>query len=390
MKPVPPRAWPRRACRQRFARVPPLASLVLCSVLAACGDDDPTEPDGRVVAGVDLDVLFAPATQAEIDAVLADWAGRSPVADGVQTEASVSDTLAGTPVEIRIVSHLVDGNRHYSAIVIPDGASPATLPVLMYLHGGDGGFSIADLELIADRAPSIVDDFVWAAPAFRSEPLRFGAQTFTSEGTPSPWDRDVDDALALLDLVADETPAADPARVGLLGLSRGAGVALLMAEREPSIDLVVEFFGPTDFFGEFVQEVVEEALLGTLRDLPGLEFLNGEYIVPLREGETGIPAVRTQLVRRSAVLFADRLPDLQVHHGALDPTVEVTQAASLIATMQALGRGSAALCPPEAESGVGASPLFEACIYETGSHSPLTMPGSIPRSQAFLERLVQP
>ncbi len=139
-----------------------------------------------------------------------------------------------------------------------------------------------------------------------------------------------------------------------------------------------------------MQDVVEEALLGTLRDLPGLEFLNAEYIVPLREEELTIQQVRGQLVRRSAVLFADRLPDLQVHHGGLDTVVEVSQAASLIATMQGLGRGSADLCPPAEESGTGASPLFEACLYPTGSHNPFTMEGSIPRAEAFLGRLLRP
>ena len=392
VKPLAPLSPHPRAARRSPRPAPPPSVLVLCAVafLAACAADDPAEPDDRIVAGVDLDALFASPSQSEIDAVLADWAGRSPASAGVQFETSVADSILEVAVTVSVVSHVVDGNRHYGALIAPEGAAPRSLPVVMYLHGGDGGFAVEDVFAIAELAPDLTAQVIWVAPSFRSEPLRYQGATFTSEGTPSPWDRDVDDALALLDVVADTVFAADTGRVGLVGLSRGAGVALLMAEREPSIDVVVEFFGPTDFFGEFIQDVVEDALLGDIRDLPGLEFLNAEFIVPLREGDIAIPAVRGELVRRSAVLFADRLPDLQVHHGGLDTVVEVSQAASLIATMQDLGRGSSDLCPPADQSGLGASPLFEACIYPTGSHNAFTLDGSIPRAEAFLERLFQP
>ena len=112
-------------------------------------------------------------------------------------------------------------------------------------------------------------------------------------------------------------------------------MALLMGIRDERIDRIVEFFGPTDFFDVFVQDVVEEALLGSLRDLPALDFLNEELIQPLRRGELTIPQVRPELVRRSPVLFADRLPPLQMHHGDMDDVVEVSQAQSLIAAIEA-------------------------------------------------------
>jgi len=368
--------------------------LLLCvaaAALAGCGDDG-SGPDPRVVAGVDLDVLFAPATQAEVDAVLADWAARTPTASGFQVESTIETTLLDVDVRASVVSHVVDGHRHYSAFVVPfgDDADPGPLPVLVYLHGGDEGFAVDDIFSLASFAPDLAGRVVWVAPSFRSEAVRFQGMTFTSEGEPSPWDRDVDDALALLEVVAAEVPEADVNRVALVGLSRGGGVALLMAERDPDIDLVVEFFGPTDFFDGFIQDVVADALRGVLRDLPGLEFLNGEFIVPLREEQTTIAAVRGELVRRSAVLYADRLPDLQVHHGELDTVVEVSQAESLIDTMLELGRGASPLCPPlDGPSGMG-DPLFEACLYPSGSHNPLTMSGSVPRAATFLERLLAP
>ena len=68
----------------------------------------------------------------------------------------------------------------------------------------------------------------------------------------------------------------------------------------------------------------------------------------------------------------------------------VSQAESLIDTMLGLGRGANPLCPPvDGPSGTG-DPLFEACLYPSGSHDPLTMSGSIPRAVTFLERLLAP
>ena len=96
-------------------------------------------------------------------------------------------------------------------------------------------------------------------------------------------------------------PAADAENVGVLGFSRGAGVGMLMGIRNPRIDRVVEFFGLTDFFGSFVQDIVEDALRGSLRDLPGLAFLSEMYIQPLKRGELTIPEVRSELIRRSPV-----------------------------------------------------------------------------------------
>ncbi len=214
---------------------------------------------------------------------------------------------------------------------------------------------------------------MYVAPSFRSEPLTFNTLQYVSGGDPSPWDRDVDDALALLNATLETTPEADPARIGVLGFSRGACVGLLMAIRDPRIDLVVEFFGPTDFFGPFVQEVVEEALRGQPRDLPGLDYLNRTFLQPLKSGELTIEDVRPELLRRSPVYFASHLPQVQVHHGTADDVVPVGEAQRLIEVMQQLGRA-----PPE----------FEYYLYFGGGHNPLELPGSIQRALAFLGRLV--
>jgi dipeptidyl aminopeptidase/acylaminoacyl peptidase len=354
-----------------FARGPSvLAPLAAALFLFGCGDS-PSGPDpGDVVAGVDLDVLFAAPTSTERTQVEGDWDSRSPVAEGLAEEGERAAELGDVPVRIRIVSHLVDGHRHYGLIVEPQEAPSHPVPILMYAHGGEDGVSLGELLLVASALELSGNDFVLAAPAFRSEPVRVGEESWLSDGPASPWDRDVDDALALLEVVLATVSFADPDRLGVVGLSRGGAVALLMAIREPRIRGVVSFFAPTDFFGPFVRGVFRETLLGRPPSLPGVGFLAREIIAPLLEGTMDESRVRLELLRRSSARFAERLPAVQVHHGTADGIVPVEEAEQLIAAMELLGRG-----PPD----------FQAFIYPGAGHSPFQMPESAERTRAFLE-----
>lgn len=344
----------------------------LAVVLYACGEDG-VGPDDRVAGGIDLDLLFAPPTSSEIASVSADWSARTTTAEGVVVELDTTVSVLALEARVRVVSHVVDGTvRHYGAVITPPTLS-APAPVIVYAHGGDSGIELDQVLFTVPALGDAADEFVWIVPSFRSETLSFGSDRWTSEGAASPWDRDVDDAMALLDVTFDVEPQADSTRVGVLGFSRGGGVGLLMSVRDDRIDRVVDFFGPTDFFDEYVQDVVEEVLDGSLRELPGIEVLNSDFIQPLRNGQTDIPSVRLELVRRSTVLFADRLPAVQIHHGTADEVVAVSQAESLIAALEADGR---------------TGPGFQPFLYEGGTHNPLALIGALERTREYLIALL--
>lgn len=334
-------------------------------LVAACSDTSGPE----LKEGVDLDRLFAPATANEIAGVLGEWASRATEVTGFRVESTAPFSVGGTPGRLSIVSHVVDGNRHFGAVAVRDGAAAGSLPVLVYLHGGDAGVSTDELLVLFLALGAGAADYVWVVPSFRAEELRSGFGSYRSEGEPSPWDRDVDDALALISAALAHEPAADPESIALLGFSRGAGVALLMGARDPRIDAAVCFFGPTDFFDSWVREIVEDALRDQLRDLPGLTWFNETYLQPLRRGTLSVDVVRMELVRRSAVLFASSLPAVQVHHGTADDVVSVSQAQRLDQVMRALGR---------------TAPSYQLYLYPGGGHNPLTLPGSVERTAAFL------
>ena len=339
---------------RRFAALP-LAALLLVT-LPACdsgGDDD----DGGGVAdeliflGINYDRLFAEPTAAEIQAVRDDWAARSPVPGGpvVLSEQAVDGAT------LYVVSHtMTEGPgaplTHYGLVRVPDGASES--PVLVVHHGGDGGFGVNDPggnTGVTDQAalyPDLFAQTVQVFPSYRSEPLRLDGTDLTcaggaagpcvSGGTTSPWDYDVDDAMALLSSALQLFPdATDEDRIAALGYSRGANTAVLHAIRDDRVDAVTEYYGPTDFYNPVVTSISDPtglaaaALLGAPEalGLPGVAYIRTEVLDPLRNEDGSYnPAAdyataRLEVVRRSASAFTGDIPDLQVHHHVADPVV---------------------------------------------------------------------
>jgi dipeptidyl aminopeptidase/acylaminoacyl peptidase len=335
-------------------------------LLAAAGCGDSPVPPAEV--SVDLDRLFAAPTAAEIAVVEADWASRLPAASEVQVELTQPFALGSAAMRLDVVSHVVDGVRHYGAVLSPEQPPAGPLPLVLYLHGGDGGVAVEEVVLVAGSTGLDPDGIVWVIPSFRSEPLRLGSRSWNSGGTPSPWDRDVDDTLALLDVAAGLVPAANRECIGSVGFSRGGGVGLLLSARDPRVRATVEFFGPTDFFGPFMRETAEEALVGRLRPLPGLVYLNEAWLQRLRRGAVSYEETRLALLRRSPAWFAGRLGPVQVHHGTADDVVPVSQAHALISAMQAIGRGA---------------PSFQPYLYPGVGHNPFFMAGAPERMARF-------
>ena len=350
--------------------------LLLCIVILSAGCDSTSpETEEQVVEGIDLDALFAPPTATEIQSVRTDWGDRDVAAQDINVAAEGVLTLTGsTKGNFRVISHRVAGIEHFGAVIVPQRASMGSLPVIVYTHPSDQGVNVDEtLALFSLGIGQILDEFVYVVPSFRDESITIGGETYQSDGPASPWDYDIDDALALLNAALQTTPEADPERIGVIGFSRGGGVGLLMSARDPRIDLVAEFFGPTDFFDPDVRETTAEALQGTLRDLPGLDFLNATYFQPLKNGVVALPDIRLELLRRSPVYFAESLPEVQIQHGEADDVVDVNHARTLEATLTQLGRST---------------PELEVFYYPGAGHSPIEMTGSFDRLIEFVSRLI--
>ena len=320
----------------------------------------------------ELDALFGAATRAEIDAVRWDWAGREAPVEEVRVEHEEDFPLGRTDARLRIVSHKVTGFRHYGAIITPDGAETESLPILVYLHGGENGVSTDEARIFAfGLGEELVGGFVYVLPSYRSETLHHGEARWVSEGPASPWDYDADDVIALVNVALATTPEAKPDAYRIIGGSRGGAVATLTGIRDPRVERIVSFFGPTDFFDDWVRDIVREAALRMPRDLTGVTHFDSTVVQPYVRGEISLAQARMELARRSSVLFVADIPPLQVHHGTIDEVVSVSQAESMRRAMESIGR-----VPPD----------FELHIYEGGGHDFLSLRDAIPRAAEFLTR----
>lgn len=323
----------------------------------------------------ELDSLFAAPRGSEVAAIRSDWRARGLGADQVAVELEEEFSLAGSAAILRIVSHRVAGVNHIGAIIEPRGAARESLPLLVFAHGGDDGLALGStMRILAMFLGELRDDFVYVLPSFRGEPLAYGDRTWASEGPASPWNYDVDDALSLVNVALETAPAAIRGRYGVIGVSRGAGVALLMGARDPRIQRIVAFFGPTDMLNSWARDIARVLVMGGTVHKPGVEYLRTTLIEPWWKGALSLAEIRLELIRRSPVYFAADLPPTQLHHGDADAVVSVSQARSLMRAMEALGRG-----PPD----------FEAFIYKGGTHDILSLAGAIPRAIVFFAALLR-
>lgn len=370
--------------RPRLGALPVLLALLV--VLPACDSGGEVEPgdQDQVFFGVNYTRLFAPATAAEIQAVRSDWAARNTQSSN-EVELDAIDVAGGTAY---LVSHTVTSTgqspiTHYGVVRVPDGASD--LPALVVHHGGDSGFSLSagssntGILQFASTFPTLGSETVQIIPVYRSESIVLGDERYDAGGSPSPWDYDVDDAIAFLDAALSlYGDAIDETRIGAIGFSRGGNTAALHAIRDNRIDALVDYYGPTDFYNDATQTLATGLLTSNpaALGLPGADYLLNTVLNPLRNAD-GTPnpnadysTARLEVVRRSASLFTGDLPDTQVHHHTQDPVVPI-----------AFSQGFAA-----AASTVATFEFFSYSTPSNGSsfHSPEGFPTSIPVASDFL------
>lgn len=290
-------------------------------------------------AQTDLTALHATPTAAEINAVKAEWATRDHAAYNwtVHETGTINQVFT-----VEIVSHEVNGEKHYAAVRYPENYDPTeSYPVLISNHGGASGVNAVSLG--AFQATCYRNFFV-GLPSFRSEEMRCGPIStppdviYTSEGTQSEMDGDTDDALALLTGIL-AIPGADAARVGVLGGSRGGGVSHLMACKDDRISRVSVFFGATDHISLPGLQSKMENYVDNGGGLTPPENATYTYgVAPYLDNTLTLAEARLELLRRSAIYFIDEMPaPYEVHHGSDDPVVTVNHSQLLAAEFAAAG-----------------------------------------------------
>lgn len=296
----------------------------------------------------DLQALLAPPRAEEIDAVWARWERRDLEPREVEVVLRRRVDLDRVPAEARVVAHRVHGERHVGVVVVPDGAAPGALPVLVEAKGVSPSFfplRVPD----GLTSPGLLEEargrVVYVAPGYRGERVIVGGDTLVSEGDRSDaWDGATDDLIALLRAALEITPEADTSRVCVFGRSRGGTVALLSGIRERRVDCVVSWAAPTGWFsrmdlmGWTQRELVADGLRN--RAAPGEtggQFIN-YFLSSALDGQSGLRQTRRHLVASSPLYFAERLPLAQVHWGLEDTSVPAVNGRDFVARYREAGR----------------------------------------------------
>lgn len=231
-----------------------------------------------------------------------------------------------------ILSHLVEGNKHYGAAIIPL-SNRTKLPVIVFATGGDGmhtQFDVTqDFNHNAVHFPNFLgadldNKFIVVIPSFRGQQLIIGDKKYRSEGdVGDAFDGATTDALAFLNVALKTFKQADANRIAIYGGSRGGTVALLASSRDRRITRAVVVAAPTDM----------KALYMLYPDQFRLLFFND-----LLKGKISENEARGKFISSSPIYFTSDLPAVQLHHDKNDPFVPAEFAMKMEENMKAKGK----------------------------------------------------
>jgi dienelactone hydrolase len=287
----------------------------------------------------DLSQLFAAPTEDEISAVAQDWASRTP--DG--TDFLIERTAELDGFTIARVSFMFEGLKQYAFLRYPRNYMPnGNYPLLMVHHGGTSGFYYTFPMYFDEDYPTgcLADECIVLVPTYRGEVFNVidYLSYRTSEGEKSVWDRDCDDAMALLTAAIDAMPQINTSRLYSWGRSRGAGVAYHMALRDPRLYRSEVFFGPTDFFQDNIELDIQATLDGGPVPTNTLSIKVWDLIVtPWLSGEKNLDQARALLIGWSSLYFIDPTVSMQIHHGEDDENIPVFHGENFAAAMNTAG-----------------------------------------------------
>jgi predicted esterase len=215
------------------------------------------------------------------------------------------------------------------------------------------------------------DSFFVVAPTYRGEPFIGGnLGYYLSEGQPSPFDHDADDAIALLDATLQNVPETDGTRLVNYGRSRGGNVAYHVSLRVPRIRATGVLFGPSDFFLPYFQADAEAIVNdGAAVDGPLLELVMQNVVEPYLSGALTLQQARHILLRWSPVYFFFAGLSFQVHHGTEDDIVPIAHSERVDQVMTELG---------------GLPPEYEFFSYPGAGHHVSSLTGYEARVEPYL------
>lgn len=228
----------------------------------------------------------------------------------------LDEKIAATEAYDRwMFSYLSEGIRVTGLAHIPSGEPP--FPVLILLHGGAsqaGYYPGWGTDEIADTFAR--HGYLTLAPDYRT----YNGTEGTSSPLKLPWVIDVMSLIASL----PSLPQADSTRLGVLGHSRGGGIATHIMVMSPEIDAV----------SLYASLSADEAANWKMYD--AIDDVTWPEEDALTVGSPTSNPLGYALI--SPINFLDRIDfPVQIHHGTWDGTVPIEWSRDLYARMQQTG-----------------------------------------------------
>jgi dipeptidyl aminopeptidase/acylaminoacyl peptidase len=233
---------------------------------------------------------------------------------------------------MKVISHNINGQRHYGLIRIPAGLKTQSAPILLVLHGGGSSIDVLETDLLyriaSGSCRDALNNYIVIAPSFRGDIVRGENFCFRSEGyTGDVWAGAAEDAAFFLEVVKKLYKKDEGSKTLAIGISRGATVALILSGLTDKIAHVIAISTHTDFLNE---DVFRNETVG--RDLSKVFF------TPRDSPEN----IRKKILTSSPLYFAEHIPSLEIHQGTADHLTTVRHAQALEHRLKELKRDSSA------------------------------------------------
>lgn len=280
------------------------------------GYEDATNYPINFDPGIGIEELLKEPNEDELNSILTEWKEKDFSPSHVQVEFSQEQPNGDT---LKVVSHLVDGKKHYGLVRIPKGIDINTAPILLGLMGGGTGIDVLKTNdiyrLSSGTCYELTNNYISIMPSFRGNIVRGEGFCFRSEGyTGDVWMGAAEDAVAFLEVVKSMYHKTDSVRTLAIGTSRGATVALIIGGLTKQLDYIIANSTHTKFLDKYV---VENELVG------------GSYSRAFYTPKANPKEIRIRLITSSPYYFMDKLPVFEIHQGTEDQKTTIWHARAL-------------------------------------------------------------
>ncbi len=264
--------------------------------------------------GISLEQLFRPPDQQELDAVTREWSQKdsSPKNVRVEKEAFAED---GT---LQVISHQVNGLKHYGFVYVQPGLNVNTAPILLLLPGKSAQYDVFTTDFLKRELKSLLGcndvyrRYIVAMPSFRGNAVRGENFCFRSSGySMDAWLGPAEDALFFLESVKSLYRPEGDVKVLAMGASRGATVGLIIGALSQKVDYVIAISTHTNFLD---------------KEAYGQRPLHDSYPAVFFTPSAPAGDIRKRLIASSPYFFLERMPPFEIHQGTQDPLTTMMHA----------------------------------------------------------------